>query len=131
VILAEYDALDEPGAKGALLRREGLSAAERGEILRVLTSPRFCDKSVAHTWAVLLDEGVYLASRSTMHRLLRAQGLAGERRRQARHPARVKPELHATAPGQVWSWDIVRHEALPNRAAMEGRRHRLVAASRP
>jgi putative transposase len=85
-----------------------LSDAERGEILRVLTSARFCDKSVAHTWAVLLDEGVYLASRSTMHRMLRVQGLAGERRRQARHPARVKPELHATAPGQVWTWEITK-----------------------
>jgi putative transposase len=45
---------------------------------------------------------------STMHRLLRATGQAGERRRQATHPPRVKPELLATAPGQVWSWDITK-----------------------
>ena len=48
-----------------------LTAAEQDEVIAVLTSPRFCDKSVAQTWATLLDEGVYLASMSTMHRLLR------------------------------------------------------------
>ncbi len=57
---------------------------------------------------MLLDEGTYLASRSTMHRVLRAAGQSGERRRQATHPPRVKPELLATAPGQVWSWDITK-----------------------
>jgi len=85
-----------------------LSAAEQDEIIKVLTSPRFCDKSVAQTWATLLDEGVYLASMSTMHRLLRLIGQAGDRRNQAAHPARVRPELIATKPGQVWSWDITK-----------------------
>ena len=85
-----------------------LSDAERKRILQVLNSPRFCDKSVAQTWATLLDEGVYLASRSTMHRVLRACGQSRERRRQASHPARTKPELLATGPGQVWSWDITK-----------------------
>ncbi len=85
-----------------------LTQAEREWILEVLNSPRFCDKSVAQTWATLLDEGVYLASRSTMHRVLRACGQSRERRRQATHPARAKPELLATAPGQVWSWDITK-----------------------
>ena len=74
----------------------------------MLHSERFADKSVAQTWATLLDEGVYLASRSTMHRLLRACGQSGERRRQATHPARSKPELHATKPGEVWTWDITK-----------------------
>ncbi len=74
----------------------------------MLTAPRFRDKSVAQTWATLLDEGVYLASRSTMHRVLRAAGQAGERRRQATHPSRARPELLATGPGQVWSWDITK-----------------------
>jgi transposase InsO family protein len=77
-------------------------------VLSVLTSQRFCDKSVAQTWATLLDEGTYLCSMSTMHRLLRANGAAGERRRQATHPAKQKPELLATGPGQVWSWDITK-----------------------
>jgi putative transposase len=85
-----------------------LSAAEQDEIIKVLTGPRFCDKSVAQTWATLLDEGVYLASMSTMHRLLRLIGQAGDRRDQAAHPARARPELMATKPGQVWSWDITK-----------------------
>ncbi len=85
-----------------------LTAGEQAEALEVLTSARFADKSVAHVWAVLLDEGTYVCSRSTMHRLLRAHGLAGERREQATHPARVRPELMATGPGCVWSWDITK-----------------------
>jgi len=85
-----------------------LTAAERQEVLKVLNSGRFVDKSVAQTWATLLDEGTYLCSRSTMHRLLREAGASRERRRQAAHPARVKPELVATAPVQVWSWDITK-----------------------
>jgi putative transposase len=85
-----------------------LSGAEREQILQVLNSVRFADKSVAQTWATLLDEGVYLASMSTMHRVLRACGQSRERRRQAAHPARAKPELLATGPGQVWSWDITK-----------------------
>ena len=74
----------------------------------MLTSPRFCDKSVAQSWATLLDEGVYLASMSTMHRLLRLIGQAGDRRNQASHPPRARLELMATGPGQVWSWDITK-----------------------
>ncbi len=85
-----------------------LSVAEQDQILAVLTSERFCDKSVAQTWATLLDEGVYLASMSTMHRLLRLIGTSGDRRNQAAHPTRARPELMATKPGQVWSWDITK-----------------------
>ena len=88
--------------------RNALSEPERAAILEVLNGERFADKSVAQTWATLLDEGIYLASRSTMHRVLRAAGASRERRRQATHPARTKPELLATAPGQVWSWDITK-----------------------
>ena len=85
-----------------------LSPGEQDAIIATLTSPRFCDKSVAQTWATLLDEGTYLGSMSTMHRLLRLIGQAGERRTQATHPARARPELMANAPGQVWSWDITK-----------------------
>ena len=85
-----------------------LTVAEQDAIIAVLTSPRFGDKSVAQVWATLLDEGVYLASMSTMHRLLRLIGSCGDRRNQATHPARVRPELLATAPGHVWSWDITK-----------------------
>jgi putative transposase len=85
-----------------------LTDAERAQVLSVLTSDRFVDKSVAQAWATLLDEGTYLCSMSTMHRILRAHDAAGERRAQATHPARTKPELVATRPGQVWSWDITK-----------------------
>lgn len=85
-----------------------LTAAERAHVLAVLTSDRFIDKSVAQVWATLLDEGTYLCSQSSMHRILRANGAAGERRSQATHPPRAIPELVATRPGQVWSWDITK-----------------------
>jgi putative transposase len=85
-----------------------LSDAERERVLATLNSARFADKSVAQIWATLLDEGTYLCSMSTMHRLLRSVGQSGERRRQATHPPRAKPELLATAAGQVWSWDITK-----------------------
>jgi len=63
-----------------------------------------------------------------MHRLLRARGAAGERRRQATHPPKKKPELLATAPGQVWSWDIERHEAPCNRVEVRDHHRAIVAA---
>ena len=85
-----------------------LTEFERAHVLAVLTSERFVDKSVAQTWATLLDEGTYLCSQSSMHRVLRANNAAGERRSQAKHPPRVVPELLAIRPGQVWSWDITK-----------------------
>jgi len=96
----------------------------------VLHSERFVDLAPAEVWATLLDEGVYLGSQSTFYRLLRAGSGTGERRRQATHPAAVKPELVACRPNEVYSWDIERHEALLNRAVVKGHRLRLVAASR-
>jgi putative transposase len=83
-----------------------LSAAERARVLAVLHEPRFVDQAPASIFATLLDEGTYLCSIPTMYRLLRERGETGERRRQATHPATVKPELVATRPNQVWSWDI-------------------------
>jgi putative transposase len=85
-----------------------LSAAEEQTILHVLHSDRFVDLAPAEVWAILLDEGVYLGSVSTFYRLLRRAGETRERRRQATHPAKVKPELVATAPNHVWSWDITK-----------------------
>ena len=58
--------------------------------------------------AKLLDAGVYLCSVPTMDRILRAEGELAERRRQASHPPATKPELLATQPNQVWSWDITK-----------------------
>jgi hypothetical protein len=88
-----------------------LSQDERVRVLALLNAERFVDKSPAQVWAILLDEGCYLASISTMYRLLRAEDQVRERRAQATHPPRVRPELVATAPDEVWSWDIERHEA--------------------
>jgi putative transposase len=85
-----------------------LSAAERAELLGVLDSPRFRDKAPRQAWALLIDEGIYLASVSTMYRLLREAGQVRERRAHAAHPARKIPELVATGPNQVWSWDITK-----------------------
>lgn len=76
--------------------------------METLNAERFCDKAPAQVWATLLDEGTYLASVSTMYRLLRARHQVRERRAQARRPPQVKPELVADAPNQVWSWDITR-----------------------
>jgi putative transposase len=85
---------------------------------------------VAQAYTILLDEGRYLCSPATMHRLLRERGTAGDRRAHAVHPARKKPELLATGPDQVWSWDIERHEAPRCRAEVRDLRRRAVAAAR-
>jgi putative transposase len=85
-----------------------LSAAEGRAVLEALHSPRFRDRAPAEVFATLLDEGVYLASERTMYRLLAAAEEAGERRNQLVHPAYAKPELLATAPNEVWSWDITK-----------------------
>ena len=85
-----------------------LAPAERKAVLDALHSDRFADTAPAEAWATLLDEGTYLGSISTFYRVLRAAGESRERRRQASHPAAVKPELAATAPNQVWSWDITK-----------------------
>lgn len=85
-----------------------LTDTETETIIDVLTSERFCDQAPAQVWAELLDDGTYLASVSTMYRLLRQRAMVRERRRQARRPAMVKPELVATGPNQVWSWDITK-----------------------
>ena len=85
-----------------------LTKTQREKVLQVLTSSEYVDLSVAQVWARELDAGRYYCSERTMHRILAAQKLGGERRRQATHPARVIPELIATAANEVWSWDITK-----------------------
>ncbi len=85
-----------------------LSSEERDKVLGVLHSERFIDTSPAETWATLLDEGTYLCSVRSMYRILEAHQEVRERRNQLRHPNYKKPELLATAPNQVWSWDITK-----------------------
>jgi len=107
-----------------------LTEAERQRVLAVLRSAEYCDLAPAQVWARLLDDGIYLCSISTMYRLLAIAGENRERRRQRTHPAKKKPELIATAPNEVWSWDIERHEALLDRVVMKGHHRRPVAAGR-
>jgi putative transposase len=85
-----------------------LAPAERQAILDALHCARFADLAPGEVWATLLDEGTYLGSVSTYYRVLREAGESRERRRQATHPAAVKPELAATGPNQVYSWDITK-----------------------
>ena len=94
---------DVPSSKGRKVPPRRLNDAERHEMLDVAHCERFCDSSVREIYATLLDEGRYVGSISTWYRVLRAAGETRERRRQATHPACVKPELVATQPGQVWS----------------------------
>jgi putative transposase len=85
-----------------------LSEGERERVLDVLDSDRFADKSPAQAWAVLLDEGCYYCSIRTMYRILESRNEVRERRAQASHPPRVRPELVAAGPDQVWTWDITK-----------------------
>jgi len=85
-----------------------LTFEERRAVLTLLRSPGYCDLAVAQVWARELDEGRYHCSISTMYRLLRETGEVRERRAQATHPAKIKPELRARKPNQVWSWDITK-----------------------
>jgi putative transposase len=85
-----------------------LAAAERQAVLDVLHSERFVDQSPAEVQATLLEEQTYLCSTRTMYRVLGAAHEVRERRDQARHPTYAKPELVATVPNQIWSWDITK-----------------------
>ena len=86
-----------------------LSPEEKERVLAVLDSPRFADKAVAQAYTVLLDEGIYLCSQATMHRLLRERGTspasAGPRQltRRRRNPSCLPPALI-----EVWCWDITK-----------------------
>jgi putative transposase len=97
-----------PAGREASHHPAELAPEEKERVLQALDSPRFAGKSVAQAYTVLLDEGCYLCSQATMHRLLRERGTSGERRAHAARPARKKPELLAAAPNEVWSWDITK-----------------------
>lgn len=85
-----------------------LSAGERAEVLEVLHEPRFVDLAPAEVFATLLDEGRYICSERTMYRVLAANGEVRERRDQLRHMNHPRPELLATKPNELWSWDITK-----------------------
>jgi putative transposase len=84
-----------------------LTAGERELVLAQLHSPRFVDQAPAEVYATLLDEGIYHCSIRTMYRVLADAHEVRERRNQLRHTAPV-PQLLATRPNEVWSWDITK-----------------------
>ncbi len=85
-----------------------LSTQERTTVREVLNSPRFVDCAVREVYATLLDEQIYLCSWRTMYRILAVEDQVRERRDQLRHPTYAKPELLATRPRELWSWDITK-----------------------
>ena len=94
-----------PGGRPRSAR--ALRTAERERVLAHLHNPRFVDRAPREVYATLLDEGHYLCSPRTMYRLLAAAHEVRERRNQLRHVA-PRPELLATRPNAVWSWDITK-----------------------
>jgi len=85
-----------------------LTPAERGRVRDLLNSERFQNQAPRQVWAQLLDEGIYLCSWRTMYRILETHEEVRERRNQLRHPSYTKPELLATRPNELWSWDITK-----------------------
>lgn len=85
-----------------------LSDPERAAVLDLLNDSEHCDLAVDQVYARTLDEGIYLCSPATMHRLLALEGASKDRRAQRTHPAKKKPELLATRPNEIWSWDITK-----------------------
>ena len=85
-----------------------LSEAECERVLEVLVSDGYCNKSVRQAWAEMIDAGIYYCSVRTMYRILAARAAVRERRDQLRHPEYTRPELLATGPNELWSWDITK-----------------------
>jgi len=95
-------------ARAQACNAQALSGAERVAVLTLINSAGYADLSIGQIWARELDGGNYLCSLSTMYRIAAAVGQTRPRRRQATHPAKVKPELLADGPSQVWTWDITK-----------------------
>jgi len=99
----------DPGANQSVVSNpRALRLEERRLVLDVLHEERFADLSPAEVYATLLDEGRYLCSERTIYRILAENHEVRERRAQLRHPRYAAPELLATAPNQLWSWDITK-----------------------
>lgn len=85
-----------------------LSGAERARVLSTLNSEEFMDKAPAQVFAKLLEDGEYVCSTRTMYRVLAENDQVRERRAQRQHPTYTKPQLVATMPNQVWTWDTTK-----------------------
>jgi putative transposase len=85
-----------------------LKPEEKEQVLQMLNSERFQDSAPRNVYATLLDDDQYLCHWRTMYRILEERHQVRERRDQLRHPTYAKPELLATGPNQLWSWDITK-----------------------
>jgi putative transposase len=105
---ASYYRWRTPPERVPVVRRvpRALPPGERAQILALLNDDRFAELPPAEVYATLLDEGKYVCSSRTMYRILTEQAEVKERRRQLQHPRYAAPELLATGPNQLWSWDI-------------------------
>jgi putative transposase len=98
----------KPEPKPRPTPERALSQEEKTQVHQTLDSERFQDRAPRQVYATLLDEGIYLCSWRTMYRILDSYKEVKERRNQLRHPSYTKPELLATGPNQLWSWDITK-----------------------
>ena len=107
---ASYYRSQHPSPRGQSqpIHPRALSVGERENVLGVVNSERFCDQAPGEVYATLLDEGSYLCSERTMYRILATNQQVRERRDQIRHPSYQAPELIASGPNEVWSWDITK-----------------------
>lgn len=99
---------NDPQPKPRPTPARALSVDERKAVIDQLNSERFVDQSPRQVYAKMLDEGEYLCSVRTMYRILEENQSTRERRNQLKHPNYEKPELLATGPNEVWSWDITK-----------------------
>ncbi len=97
-----------------------LGEEERRQVLAALHDPEFADQPPTEVYATLLSRGVYLASIRTMYRMLSELGETKERRNQRPAQSHAKPSLTATAPNQVWTWDITKLATTQKGAASRG-----------
>ncbi len=100
------------GAARPRVSPRALSSGERDVVLAVLHEDRFVDLAPAEVYSTLLDEDRYLCAERTMYRVLAANQEVRERRDQLRHPTYAAPELLATRPNELWSWDITKLRGL-------------------
>jgi putative transposase len=106
---AELDENQRPSGRHSPL---ALTEEERNHVVELLHSEQFSDLAPHQIYAKLLDQGRYICSVSTMYRVIKSEhGHANDRRKQVRRASYTKPELLATSPNQVWSWDITKLKA--------------------
>ena len=99
-----------PNAQAAVRKPSwrALSSVERQQVFDIAHDERFVDLALPQIYAITLDEGCYVCSQRTMYRVLESRGEVRERRDQVTRPLYARPELLATGPNQVWSWDITK-----------------------